>query len=84
MKRYLIIAIFAIGSVSACQTNKQSIENPKPDGKKSYKEFEATIKAFPYQAPRPRYDPYLYVRFGTDDRAKHFGPVNIEGLTEKR
>src|SRR5262249_36842548 len=134
------------GSVSACQTDIQSTENHKRDGMKSYEEFEATIKAFPYQASQSRkdriiknynklevgmskeqvadligepdfsqldydlkrkdrkaiwlgsswnyylykrenlvnvYDPYLYVRFGTDDRAKHFGPVNIEGLTEK-
>lgn len=113
---------------------------------KSYEQFEATIKEFPYQAPLSRkdriiknynkldvgmtkeqvadligdpdfsqvdhqvkrkdgrtiwlgstwnyyfykrenlvnvYDPYLYVSFGTDDRACRFVPVNIEALTEK-
>lgn len=56
MKNRIISLFFAFGLVSGCYAPKQTTENPKPDGKKSYEAFAAIIKTYPYEAPQPRKD----------------------------
>ena len=55
MKWRFIILLF-VGFVSSCRAPKQSVEVPKPDGKRSYEEFAATIRSYPYEAPQLRKD----------------------------
>ena len=59
MKKCFLILVFVIWSASSCRVSRSPTETPKPDGKKTYEEFAATIKTYPYEAPPPRKDRIL-------------------------
>lgn len=50
----LLFAFFLV--IAGCRLPHQTQTTPKNDGKKSYEEFVATVKTFPYEAPLSRKD----------------------------
>lgn len=55
LNKKLIFIFFLFSLTLSCQLfNQSSSPTPKSDGKKTYEEFRATIKSFPYEASLSR------------------------------
>lgn len=59
MKSCSIILLLFSFILAGCYRDKQPQAIPKSDGKKSYKEFVAGVKIFPYEASLSRKDPII-------------------------
>jgi hypothetical protein len=54
MRERGVILLCALCLVSGCEVPQQPAEVPVSDGMRSYKDFAAGIKAYPYEAPQSR------------------------------